>query len=223
MLAQNPRRERALRGLAAAALLLGPVPEIRAAAPPDPIFASGFEEPRGCLSPDEALLATLVNQYRAANLKAAVPVSTALTLVAQWKVKDMASPTNPAGTGSCNLHSWSNDRPDVYTGCCYTPDHAQALCMWSKPSQITDVFGPVHYTATGYEIVVFGATTVAGALAAWQGSAPHNDVLLNNGIWASRNPWPAMGIGVDLVNRYYSIWFGDAADPSGPPAACAAP
>jgi hypothetical protein len=179
--------------------------------PGDFIFESGFEPAKGCLSSEEADLVRLINEYRVSEGKAAVPATYSLTLVGQWKVLDLTSPTNPAGTGSCNLFSWSPDRPSLWTGCCYTPDHAQAQCMWDKPREITEL----RYGANGYELVASGQATVAAALSALQGSPAHNDVLLNLGPWSAFNPWPAMGVGVDLDNRSYAIWFADGVDPLG--------
>ena len=173
--------------------------------------SNAFAVPTGCPSADETALAQLINQWRAQNGKAAVPLTKSLTLVAQWKIQDMASPNFPTSAGGCNSNSWSNDNPTLYSGCCYTGS-ATAACMWNKPNQITQGI----YAAFGYEIVATGATSIQNALNAWKGSTAHNDVLLNLGPWASRNPWPAMGVGVDLVNRRYVVWFGDAADPQAP-------
>jgi hypothetical protein len=170
-----------------------------------------------CLTPAEATLAQLVNTYRVQNGRAAVPVSFSLSSVAQWHVWDLQA-NNPVG-GTCNLHSWSGGMPSLWTAVCYTPDHAQAAQMWNKPRQVTHD----AYTASGYEIA-YGASgftaTPQGALAAWQGSPGHNEVILNNGAWASRNPWPAMGVG--LFGGFAVVWFGDAADALGPMAPCGA-
>jgi hypothetical protein len=206
-----------VRAASALAVVLGGAVSARAAlAPGDFIFESGFEPAKGCLSPEEADMAQRINQYRMSQGKAAVPATYSLTLVGQWKVIDLSSPTNPAGTGMCNLFSWSPDRPSLWTGCCYTPDHAQAQCMWDKPREITHM----RYGANGYELVASGAADTASALALFQGSPAHNDVLLNLGPWSAFNPWPAMGVGVDLDNRFYAIWFADGTDPLGPVAAC---
>jgi hypothetical protein len=88
--------------------------------------------------------------------------------------------------------------------------------MWSKPNEIT---GGVYFAA-GYEIAynASGGATAAGALAAWKASPGHNDVILNQGIWASRDPWPAMGAGI--FGGYAVVWFGDMTDPRGSITVC---
>ena len=168
------------------------------------------EEPGTCINTDEAELLQLVDEYRVENNLATVPWSQSLMTVAEWHVVDAALNDNVIFAGSCNLHSWSNTRPELWTGMCYTPDHAAAAKMWSKPGEIT---GGV-YNASGYENAAWGYRSVAAALNGWKNSPGHNDVILNNGIWASQT-WRAMGVGVDLVNRYYYLWFSTAADPQG--------
>lgn len=94
---------------------------------------------------------------------------------------------------------------------CYTPDHAQASHMWSKPSEITAGWGANHYTGNGYENAAAGSLTPAQALDLWKSDAPHNDVIINAGIWANYNPWPALGCAINA--GYAVMWFGDVADP----------
>jgi len=170
-------------------------------------------EPGDCLTAEEGQLLELINQYRVDEGHAAVPWSKSLTEVAQWHVWDLET-NNPDASISCNMHSWSDQ--GIWTPVCYTADHANAAGMWAKPSEIT---GNV-YSAPGYEIAYFGGagTTPQGALAAWQGSSGHNDVILNQGIWASRDPWPAMGAGI--FGGYAVVWFGDMTDPRGGIATC---
>jgi hypothetical protein len=166
-----------------------------------------------CLRPAELQLATLLNAHRVSNGKPAVPVSFSLSSVGQWHVWDLGTSAawNPP---TCNVHSWSGQRPDLWTPVCYTADHAQAAQMWNKPAQITAGF----YNSNGYEVAVSGAgITPAQALSVWQGSSPHNDVILNNGVWASF-PWQAMGVG--LSGGFAVAWFGTLADPLGTMTAC---
>jgi len=118
----------------------------------------------------------------------------------------------PHSEPNCNLHSWSDQ--GSWTEVCYTDDHLYADLMWSKPSEITgDVYG-----ANGYENSASGVSSAAHALSLWQGSPGHKDVILNQGIWASRDPWPAMGAG--MLAGYAVVWFGDAADPNGTISVC---
>lgn len=165
-----------------------------------------------CLSPQESQLADLINAYRADNGLAAIPVTVSLTEVAHWHVWDLDA--NAPHGGDCNLHSWSTQ--DAWSGVCYTSDHAQAQGMWDKPREITED----AYSGNGYEIAYWtsGTATASGALSGWQSSSGHNDVILNQGIWTGRNPWPAMGIGIRA--GYAVVWFGDIADPQGEIGAC---
>jgi hypothetical protein len=151
-----------------------------------------------------------VNDYRMQNGLPAVPLSTALMTVAAYHVGDeIAHPE--AHTGNCNLHSWSTGS-SLWMGCCFTPDFAQAQCMWDKPKEITASWGPGKtYTATGYEDAAAGVGAPDQALTLWKNDPPHDDVIRNNGIWASHGPWPAMGCG--MQGGYAVLWFGDATDP----------
>ena len=78
--------------------------------------------------------------------------------------------------------------------------------MWNKPSELTE------YTGSGYEIGtwVSGTTVTAqGALVSWQGSTPHHDVIVNEGIWADYD-WAAMGGA--MTAHYAAVWFGTEPD-----------
>jgi hypothetical protein len=179
------------------------------------------EDPGVCLTDDEAELLRLVNDYRADNSLSPIPWSKSLSEVGQWHVWDLV--TNEPVGGSCNAHSWSDygeTAPDVYwTAVCYTSDHANASGMWDKPSEIT---GNVYWKS-GFEIAAWSSgshISPAVALEVWQDSSPHNDVILNQGIWATNthNPWAAMGVG--MLDNYAVVWFGDLTDPAGTIAAC---
>ncbi len=165
-------------------------------------------DPGDCLSAEEAQLLELINQHRIDEGHATVPWSKSLTQVAQWHVWDLET-NHPDVSISCNMHSWSDQ--GIWTPVCYTSDHANAAGMWIKPSEITVNV----YSANGYEIAYFASAgaTPQGALAAWKRSSSHNDVILNQGMWASRDPWPAMGAGI--FGDYAVVWFGDMTDPRG--------
>ena len=159
----------------------------------------------GSSTPDEEQLADLINMYRAENGLPAVPLSKSLTIVAQTHSHDLVN-NQPDQQQGCNLHSWSQSM--CWTSCCYTPDHAQAQCMWDKPGELT------IYPGNGYEISAAagaGNITPQQALNTWKGSQGHNDVILNNGIWAS-HPWNAMGVGI--VADHANVWFGEEVDPA---------
>jgi hypothetical protein len=135
-------------------------------------------------------------------------VSKSLTAVARWHVWDLEQ--NDPAAGKCNLHSWSDARPDLWNPVCYTPDHANAKEMWKKPAQITGG----DYSGRGYENVFMdpaGATPEA-ALAAWKQNRSHRRVMAEKGIWKDAR-WRAMGVAVR--GAYAAIWFGRRPDPAG--------
>src|SRR5574343_1123774 len=90
-----------------------------------------------CLNANEGELARLVNEYRVANGRAALPVSKWLATTGQYHSWDLL--TNNPTSATCNGHSWSALPPPGVTwqAVCYTPDHAQAQQMWMKPFQIS--------------------------------------------------------------------------------------
>jgi hypothetical protein len=166
----------------------------------------------GDFAPESIALCNVVNEYRASQGLAQVPISPALMTVAELHVADLSDHPEILD-GNCNLHSWS-DTSDLWSGCCYTPDHAQAQCMWSKPKEITASWGANQYPGSGYEISEAGAGSPEGALELWKGSPPHHDVILNADIWAGFSPWPGFGCG--MKGGYGVVWFGDAKDPQTP-------
>lgn len=133
-----------------------------------------------------------------------MPLSRSLGIVAAAHVRDQES--NHPDQGSCNQHSWSQTPP--WTGCCYTPDHAQASCMWRKPSEITG------WKATGYEISTktTGTMTPADAVASWQSSPAHHAVMISEGTW-SKKPWLALGAACGTTHAV--AWFAEETDPAG--------
>jgi hypothetical protein len=166
--------------------------------------------PGDCLSDNEATLAQLINEYRAQNGLAAVPVTRSLTAVAQWHVWDL-DVNRPYG-GQCSIHSWSDQ--GIWTPVCYTLDHANAEGMWYKPREITSNV----YPGIGFEIAYQGSSDPRSALNGWKGSPSHNEVILNANAWAGYDPWPGMGIG--MRNGFAVVWFGSTADPQGTVQAC---
>jgi hypothetical protein len=162
-----------------------------------------------CLSDEEYKLYKLVMDYRASKGLPSIPLSRSLTFVAQLHVWDLNA-YNP-DVGKCNMHSWT-DNP-LWSGCCYTRDHAKAQCMWDKPRELT------NYQGNGFEIaygMIGSQADAQGALAGWQGSAGHNDVMINAGIWTDE--WKAIGIA--LANGYAVIWFGNDEDNTSKPTRC---
>ncbi len=155
-------------------------------------------------SPHDAI-AEAVNRYRASKGLSRLPLSASLTRVAQAHLADLEANYRPGAR--CNMHSWS-DRGD-WSPCCYTPDHAEATCMWDKPKEISGGL----YGAPGYEIVAYYSSRITPetALELWEQSQGHRAMVLNRGIWAD-NTWRAMGA---AIGRHYAVvWFGESPDPA---------
>lgn len=171
------------------------------------------ETPGSCLSEDEFELLNLVNDYRTNYGKSSVAFSRILNTVGQWHAEDAFLNGDSLFTPSCNLHSWSNDMPHLWSGMCYTSDHTQAQKMWDKPREISGG----SYTSNGYENAAWGYATPAAALNGWKNSSGHNDVILNQGIWANIT-WRAMGVGVR--GNYYYLWFSNTTDNAAPLSSC---
>jgi hypothetical protein len=170
------------------------------------LFSNGFISAQS-ISLEEQKLYNLIMEYRRENGLPSIPLSGALTFVAQTHVKDLQ--TSGLVNGTCNMHSWSNN--GSWTSCCYTSDHAKASCMWEKPRELT------NYNGNGYEISYgsYGMNASAlGALNSWKGSSGHNAVIINQGIWSNHN-WSAIGIGIS--NGYAVVWFGKEVDYSAKP------
>ncbi|RDV36763.1 hypothetical protein DV096_16890 [Bradymonadaceae bacterium TMQ3] len=144
----------------------------------------------------------LIMAYRVENGLPEIPLSPSLSAVADAHVADLNE--HPETTdGECNLHSWSDQ--GSWTACCYTPDHAEASCMWDKPRELSD------YPGNGYEISAMSTSmTPESALLLWQESPDHNAVLLNEDDWSTA--WGAIGVGI--AGQYAHIWFGHEADPA---------
>ena len=145
-------------------------------------------------------LVQVINDYRVSRGLPAIPVSDAMMTVAVAHAQDLAA-ADLDWNGACNLHSWSDDAP--WTGCCYTSDHAQAECMWNKPRELTD------YPGNGYEISAAGYDSAQAALAGWQSSSGHHNVIINADIWEDIT-WQAIG-GADF-GGYQVVWFGAEPD-----------
>lgn len=172
------------------------------------IFMAGKTPQRGDviqLSPEELKLYKLITAYRAQNGLPAIPLSVSLTDVAQIHAKDLE--TNRPDQEGCSMHSWSAN--GKWSSCCYTPDHAQKLCMWNKPKELTS------YTGNGFEIAATYSELIDAtkALDLWKESKFHNEALLNKGAYA--RTWNAMGIGI--YKNYAVVWFGHEVDAKGAP------
>lgn len=174
-----------------------------------------------CLSPEEAELARLINEYRATKGLPAIPISKSLTLVAQQHAWDSVNNSNawpapPAGQ-ECNMHSWSGNvnpalQGGTWTAVCYTPDHANMNGMHRKPREIAG------YTSDGFENSHWSSAgaTPAGALNGWQNSPGHNAVITEQNGWG-----PFLALGVGMNGQFAHMWVGQTADPAGAPPLCA--
>jgi uncharacterized protein YkwD len=164
------------------------------------------------LTADEVELYNLIMTYRKENNLPSVPLSKSLTYVAQQHAWDLA--TNKPDKGACNAHSWSDK--GAWSKCCYTPDHKQSTCMWSKPKELT------NYQENGYEIACGSSDpaydnfvmTPEYALGSWKKSTGHNNVIINKSNWAPYT-WNAIGIGI--YKGFAIVWFGAGADKDGEP------
>ena len=72
----------------------------------------------------------LVNRERASSGLSALHCDANMRWVAYKHLDDAdeGAKQNLAWGDECNLHSWL-----VKSACCYTRDHANSECMWSKP------------------------------------------------------------------------------------------
>ena len=154
------------------------------------------------LSLEEYGLYNLIMAYRASEGLAPIALSQALTTTAGRHAEDTTQNIWAVGLElpkGANMHSWS-DAP-------YFADHRDPTVMWEAPERIGTGF-----TGNGYEIsVTIGDDgTIQQALALWQGSGPHNDVILNQDIWTQLT-FTAMGVGIDrLANQQAThLSYGD--------------
>ena len=157
-----------------------------------------------CLSQEEKKLYDLIMKYRKDKKLKSIPISAALTKVAQAHVRDLTENYEMTDGNPCNPHSWSER--GKWTSCCYTNDHKQAKCMWNKPREISG------YEGNGYEIAYYssaGANAEEG-LEGWKKSPGHNPVIVNLGTWKDTE-WKAIGIGI--FGEYGVVWFGEIDDP----------
>ena len=181
-----------------------PLPTPRPIATPPGPFPTG---------PGGQRLAQLLNAYRVANGKPAHPLSRTMMATAGAHVADLAEHPE-IDSGACVPHSWSHDGGLLWTGCCYTVNHAQADCMWRKPRELSAGLGLIPYTGNGYEIALrgFDGNTPEEVMQAFSASAPHRAVMLSTSGWEFLDTNPAMGAA--MLGKYSVVWFGDASDPN---------
>ncbi|MCU0568949.1 MAG: CAP domain-containing protein [Oculatellaceae cyanobacterium Prado106] len=151
------------------------------------------------ISRQEAKLARMVNRYRVQNGLPRIPLSKALSTVANRHVRDL---TRHGFTVS--LHGWS-DAP--YDG----NNPATYPSMWEAPQRLR-----TGYPGNGYENAYWnsGGAKAANSFNAWKNSPPHNDLMLNLKGWQRLN-WRSLGVGIQ--GNYAVLWVGEQADPTGKP------
>jgi hypothetical protein len=142
----------------------------------------------------EIELAKQINDYRVQNGLPAIPLSSALSLVANRHVRDLAMNIGRL------THDWSN--------CAMTDPN----CMWKAPQRLG-----TSYPGNGFENAYGGPAgspaSPAAILKSWKegGNGPHNDVILNRQVW-SNVQWKALGIGIH--DGFAAMWVGSEADPT---------
>lgn len=157
------------------------------------------------LSDDEEYLYRLIMEERLRNGRPEIPLSAALTDVAQIHA-DEAAEHPELFEDDCNLHSWNTS--SHWTGCCYTSDHEYAECMWDKPYEITG------FRADGFEIAYRGNESPEQMLSRWLNSRGHQSVILNLDDWADVR-WRSIGVGISSDvdgDRFAYVWFAKEQD-----------
>ncbi|HIK32291.1 MAG TPA: hypothetical protein IGS17_00910 [Oscillatoriales cyanobacterium M59_W2019_021] len=150
------------------------------------------------LEAEERKLYEMVNDYRAIHGLPAIPLSKALTTVANRHAQDLAENIGYL------THSWS-DAP-FNSG-----DSSIWSNMWTAPQRLQ-----TGYPGNGYENAYWNSAgvTAENALLGWQNSPAHNEVMLNQNAWSNLN-WQAVGVGI--YEDYAVLWFGEEVDPTGTP------
>lgn len=150
------------------------------------------------LEAEERKLYDMVNDYRALYGLPAIPLSKALTSVANRHAQDLSQNIGYL------THSWS-DAPFN------SSDSSTWSNMWTAPQRLQ-----TGYTGNGYENAYWNSAgvTAENSLLGWQNSPAHNSVILNQNGWENLN-WQAVGVGI--YEDYAVLWFGEELDPTGSP------
>lgn len=165
------------------------------------------------ITDEEYKLYKMINAYRQSKGLTHIPLSKSLTYVAQQHCNDLVN-NKPDLKGNCNPHSWS--RTKKWVACCYTSDHKNAACAWSKPKELTNYQGRGYEIACGSSDPIYSdyVMTPKYALASWKKSPGHNALIVNSDIWKNHK-WRAIGIGI--YKGFAMVWFGKDKDPDGKP------
>jgi|GEM_PF-2044074 len=150
------------------------------------------------LDAEETQLYQRINQYRAQHGLPPIPLSPSLNRVANRHVRDMAENLRQF------THAWSD--------CPYDPNQASSYpCMWNAPQRLGTAYPSIGYESAHGGPAGYQATAVS-AMQDWQASSYHNDMLINRGMWQSRQ-WQAIGLAI--YQNYAVLWFGEVPDPVG--------
>lgn len=137
----------------------------------------------------EIELHRLINAYRAASGRAAIPLSERLSRVAHRHLIDLSY-----NIGSLT-HSWSDCRYDI-------GDRKTWGCLFDAPKRVA------AYEGTGFENLfrnIGAPATPSEALEAWKKSPPHNALILGAA------PFDGIGfdgIGIAIRGDWAALWFG---------------
>lgn len=163
-----------------------------------------------CLSEEEMMLYTLIDNARKGSQLHKVALSPALCYVAKLHAMDLQH--NRESGETCSIHSWT-DKAEEWDACCYeSGDADKVTCMYNKPREIAG------YGGNGYEIITVGAADPQAAMSDWQAnSSLYGAVIVNTGDWSGFN-WEA--VGVAIYQDYTVVWFGEVTDKSAAPKLC---
>jgi len=146
---------------------------------------------------EEMKLYNLMMEYREELDLPRIPISKALTYVAQTHVKDLQE-NFFSYEPLCDGHSWS-DKGD-WSPCCYN-EKANKSCVRDKPRELTS------YKGHGYEIVyrrTYTDVTAEMALDGWRNSS--SNATIANADAFENITWNAIGIGIS--GAFAVAWFG---------------
>ncbi len=160
-----------------------------------------------CISPDEMLLVTRINEFRSQAALPAIPLSKALCFVARTHADDLIK-NKP---GKCGLHSWSNK--GEWKPICYATDANASQEMGKKPKELAG------YPGLGYEITYWSDEKASSddAMELWKSVEVSKNVFLNRDQWREKE-WNA--IGVCIREGYAIVWLGNVDDPLGKASVC---
>lgn len=142
------------------------------------------------ISPAEHKLFDLVDQYRKANGKPAVKLSSALSMIANRRMLDLHQNMKTL------THSWSNCRYDI-------SDEKTLHCVMQAPQRLNS-----GYKGLGYETIYRrsgSSADPADAIETWKKSSLHNSIILNLGTFKDLE-WDELGVAMD--GQYAALWFG---------------